>query len=233
MRTYSIVKCAICNKDCKVLGKHIKIHGLTPEEYYNEYRSPSESKICKLLECSNSVSFNNITSGYSDFCSSSCCTKNAHKDPEYSESNSERMKLRNSNPEFAKAHSDRLSALHKGPEYAKSHAIKFSAMSMKSVANKSNENSLIFYIIKCDRVLKIGCCLYKNNLNHFNGRYGKIKEYNPGDYKLFIGSVEDVLNFEKFIKESYVPVVTTEFFDINLYNTILKSIPNTLIPLNP
>jgi hypothetical protein len=34
-----MAKCLICEQETKLLGKHIKIHNITPEQYCIEYKS--------------------------------------------------------------------------------------------------------------------------------------------------------------------------------------------------
>ena len=65
------MKCRICEKETKTLGHHItKYHkDITLKDYYDKYISLTTGK---CLVCGKDTRFNNLTKGYSKYCSMSC-----------------------------------------------------------------------------------------------------------------------------------------------------------------
>lgn len=65
--------CAVCGEHRKRLGVHIKVHGLTPKEYYDKYIRKSDEGICPT--CGKETTFINIEQGYHKFCSLKCSSE--------------------------------------------------------------------------------------------------------------------------------------------------------------
>ena len=66
------MKCQICNKDFKILGRHIRsFHSLMPKEYYDKYLKKENEGICVV--CGRQTLYSrNIKRGYHIFCSVNC-----------------------------------------------------------------------------------------------------------------------------------------------------------------
>ena len=65
--------CAICNKEVKRLGVHIKSHNISSKDYYDQYLKTDFEGIC--LFCRKSTKFINLEQGYRQFCSLECSGK--------------------------------------------------------------------------------------------------------------------------------------------------------------
>lgn len=65
-----IMQCQLCNENVNVLGVHIKIHNISPKQYYDLFYKTSQEGICPV--CSKETTFLGLTKGYRIFCSNSC-----------------------------------------------------------------------------------------------------------------------------------------------------------------
>jgi len=75
--------CQICNRECNKLSglsRHLKIHNISAQEYYDQYMLSDKNNICRI--CENPTAFLSLKLGYREFCSCKCsslsedvCTK--------------------------------------------------------------------------------------------------------------------------------------------------------------
>jgi hypothetical protein len=240
-------KCLECGVEVKQIGKHLKIHNLSPKDYYDKYLKRIDEGICISIDCNKETKFRRLDEGYPKTCSNSCARKVNHTDPKY-----------------AKIISDRFLDMHKNEEYKISNSIlrsnlmkerhkdiKFQEMGKRSASetlykiNRSEShiksrseiyiskaiekgvNRAIFYIMKLPSYIKIGICYYEDNLIHFFKRVQRIK---PISWEIYVGAIEEVSDFERLIKISYSPTKCTEYFNLDLYEEIKSKIPNTILP---
>ena len=79
------MKCEICNLEVKSflsLGKHLVVHDITLQEYYDKYLEGK--KVCE--NCGNNVPFSSLSYGYQKFCCLDCAYKfRLGKKPVYKE----------------------------------------------------------------------------------------------------------------------------------------------------
>lgn len=76
-----MVKCVICDSDYKNL-KGLSVHinrnkehsNLTVQEYYDEYLKDSAEDACEREVCDNKTNYEQISTGYKDYCSESCAS---------------------------------------------------------------------------------------------------------------------------------------------------------------
>lgn len=59
-----MAKCLICEQETKLLGKHIKKHNITPEQYCIEYKSMNHN----CLGCGKETKFTDMASGFKTYC---------------------------------------------------------------------------------------------------------------------------------------------------------------------
>jgi hypothetical protein len=84
----------------------------------------------------------------------------------------------------------------------------------------------IFYLMEFPDYIKIGICRFSDDLYHFNRRKWKLK---PIGYKLFIGDVTEVANYELKLKDSYTPIMNKEYFSRDFYPEFISQVPSSLM----
>lgn len=81
------MKCEICGKEFKKLTRHIPMHGITTEEYYDRYLG--KPKYCPV--CGNKTVFKGLNVGYTTYCSRSCASKDLCSDEKFRKENGQRI----------------------------------------------------------------------------------------------------------------------------------------------
>jgi len=72
-----MIICEICKKEFEYinnLSKHINIHNITKQKYYDKYLKKENEGICK--ECGRLTKFENLGFGYRNFCGIKCSSRN-------------------------------------------------------------------------------------------------------------------------------------------------------------
>ena len=67
--------CDVCNIKFDDLGKHVRKHNISSEEYYNKYLKTKDN-ICEHPKCNNFTKYKNFKSGYNRHCSYKCASSN-------------------------------------------------------------------------------------------------------------------------------------------------------------
>ena len=63
----NVRRCAICNKEYKNFGVHLKSHNISPKEYYDKYLKKNENEgICPV--CGKETTFISLGEGYRYHC---------------------------------------------------------------------------------------------------------------------------------------------------------------------
>lgn len=64
--------CKICGINTKKLGLHLKVHKISPKEYYDKYLKKENEGVCPV--CGKPTVFLSVIYGYRQHCSTSCST---------------------------------------------------------------------------------------------------------------------------------------------------------------
>ena len=67
--------CKICKQHCKSLSKHILIHNINEQDYYDTYMKKKKDGLCPV--CNNITKFSSIYNGYNKYCSRACLNKSS------------------------------------------------------------------------------------------------------------------------------------------------------------
>ena len=115
--------CFICQKEFTRscwLSRHLKIHGYTGKQYYDEFIKENKDDIC--LNCGNKTKFYNISKGYSKFCSPSCRSSYTHKGKKLSDKTKKKLSDSHKGKKLSEKTKKKISEKTKGknnPMYGK------------------------------------------------------------------------------------------------------------------
>lgn len=80
-----MLKCELCGREFssgKALSSHIRVHQISPKEYFDTYLKKQGDDICrnhgKVVFCKKHTSFINMVVGYHKYCSSRCLSNTKH-----------------------------------------------------------------------------------------------------------------------------------------------------------
>lgn len=210
-RVAKIKKCFICEKETSRLGRHIKDHNISEQDYYDSYinKDFNFTKKCSRKDCSELVKFQNINIGYTQFCSTECSMIERNKD------NNFKLTLSTNMSRYSNSVEGKSKSLETRNERNKNAFI--------TISNNKGFSEGIFYIMKFNKMIKVGICIYDNDLYHFNNRAYKLK---PESFELFKSTINEVAEYELSIKRSFIPVNKSEYFDLSDYDSIKSKLPN-------
>lgn len=223
-------KCEICNREFGNLGAHIKSHGYSMKQYYDEYlSSPNDGK---CLYCNTDTNFKNLARGYDSFCSKSCSSKYTWEnsegyremmtetaratmsknnnswwnDPEYSEWRAEMAvlsseKMTKMNNENWKDEDYRNEVIERARKFMNDKAYKSNLDRHAFLRYEKEYTKGTFYIMKSRRY----DCLkigvtVSSNEDPYRNFYNKMNKYTGGSYRLYLGSIKEVADVEYLIK---------------------------------